>query len=56
LFTAVLFKTLKSKKKMRSYEQLIATLKKVMPDWQMPKEQMLGDLNLKLQLDKPFSI
>jgi hypothetical protein len=56
LFTAVLFKTINSAKKIKSYEQLIATLKQSMPDFQMPKEQMLGDLNLKLQLNKPFSI
>jgi hypothetical protein len=56
LFTAVFFKIIKSAKKIKSYEQLIATLKKSMPDFQMPKEQMLGDLNLKLQLNKPFSI
>lgn len=56
LFTAVLFKIMKSAKKIKSYEQLIATLKKSMPDFQMPKEQMLGDLSLKLQLNKPFSI
>lgn len=56
LFTAVLFKIIKSAKKIKSYEQLIATLKKSMPDFQMPKEQMLGDLSLKLQLNKPFSI
>jgi hypothetical protein len=56
LFTAVLFKIIKSAKKIKSYEQLIATLKQSMPDFQMPKEQMLGDLSLKLQLDKPFSI
>jgi hypothetical protein len=56
LFTAVLFKIIKSAKKIKSYEQLIATLKKSMPDFQMPKEQMLGDLSLKLQLKKPFSI
>jgi hypothetical protein len=56
LFTAVLFKIIKSAKKIKSYEQLIATLKQSMPDFQMPKEQMLGDLSLKLQLNKPFSI
>ncbi len=56
LFTAVFFKIIKSAKKIKSYEQLIATLKKSMPDFQMPKEQMLGDLSLKLQLNKPFSI
>ena len=56
LFTAVFFKTIKSAKKVKSYEQLIATLKQSMPDFQMPKEQMLGDLSLKLQLNKPFSI
>ncbi|HET6723338.1 MAG TPA: caspase family protein [Chitinophagaceae bacterium] len=56
LFTAVLFKIIGSAKKIKSYEQLIATLKKSMPDFQMPKEQMLGDLSLKLQLNKPFSI
>ena len=56
LFTAVFFKIINAAKKMKSYEQLIATLKKTMPDFQMPKEQMLGDLSLKLQLNKPFSI
>ena len=56
LFTAVFFKIINAAKKMKSYEQLIATLKKSMPDFQMPKEQMLGDLSLKLQLNKPFSI
>ena len=56
LFTAVLFKIIGSAKKIKSYEQLIATLKQSMPDFQMPKEQMLGDLSLKLQLNKPFSI
>jgi metacaspase-1 len=57
LFTAVLFKVINSKtKKMKSYEQLIATIKKIMPDFQMPNEQMLGDLSLKIQLQKPFSI
>jgi len=56
LFTAVLFKIIKSAKKIKSYEQLIDTLKQSMPDFQMPKEQMLGDLSLKLQLNKPFSI
>jgi metacaspase-1 len=56
LFTAVFFKIMKSAKKMRSYQHLIDTLKKTMPDSQMPKEQQLGDLNLKLILKKPFSI
>jgi len=56
LFTAVFFKMIKSPKNTKSYEQLIAALKKSMPDFQMPKEQMLGDLSLKLQLNKPFSI
>ena len=56
LFTGVFFKVIKSPKNTRSYEQLIKTLKKSMPDSQMPKEQMLGDLNLKLQLNKPFTI
>jgi len=56
LFTAVFFKLIKTAKNTKSYEQLIAALKKSMPDFQMPKEQMLGDLNLKLQLNKPFSI
>lgn len=56
LFTAVFFKIMKSTKKMKSYQHLIDTLKKSMPDFQMPKDQMLGDLNLKLNLKKPFSI
>jgi hypothetical protein len=56
LFTAVFLKMMNSKKKSKSYEEMIATIKKLMPDWQMPKEQMLGDLSLKLQLQKPYSI
>jgi hypothetical protein len=56
LFTAVFLKIIKSAKNTKSYEQLIAALKKSMPDFQMPQEQMLGDLSLKLQLNKPFSI
>lgn len=53
LFTAVFLKILKSKK-IKTYTALEAQLKKTMPDFQIPRMQVLGNSTLKMMAQKPF--
>jgi metacaspase-1 len=55
LFTGVLMKAF-ADTKYKSYEQLVSDLKKIMPDFQTPNEQVLGDKSIKILLQSPFKI
>jgi hypothetical protein len=55
LFTGVLLKAF-ADTKYKSYEHLVSELKKIMPDFQTPNEQVLGDKKIKILLQSPFKI
>lgn len=57
LFTAVFLELLQATdKKIENYKQLISSVKKIMPDFQSPKHQLLGSKELKILLDKPIFV
>lgn len=55
LFTGLLLQQM-GKEKFKSYDQLISVMKRTMPDFQTPKEQVLGDEKIKILFEAPFKI